>query len=319
MTSRNWSNELRDEISEQAQGVLGFEAQLEHLAERKGIEDQTEKWFLVDSSGRRTAIAICSPQVAPGAVRDALVLADEARSTLGDSLGGVILRPLYIGHVRGVSFSILPYCHGVDGRGLSQKLVRLSVRGAVLRWLRAVTVRTARAADDPAAFLNALAALEGCADLDSGVRQHALTAARDLEQERWTPVHVLMHGDMWIGNVMMRDPMSVLKLFSGGGWRDLVIIDWGGAQIDGYAMFDLVRFLRTVRIGARRLRRELFSHCRALGCDVSTARAHLLCALGSIRMNLGCFPIDRFVQMANGCCEVLDILNGTSQAGEMHA
>ena len=85
-------------------------------------------------------------------------------------------------------------------------------------------------------------------------------------------------------------------------WRSrFTVIDWGGSEIEGYPIFDLVRFSLSFQLSSSRLQTEVVRHCRVLQCETIDAVSYVLAALGHIANNLGHFPLDRFSQMTNSC------------------
>jgi hypothetical protein len=123
-----------------------------------------------------------------------------------------------------------------------------------------------------------------------------------------------MHGDLWIGNVLLRDATSGLK----GAWSDrFVIIDWPGSMLRGHAIFDLTRLTQSISTGERALASELIRHCQALQCDPEDAVGYLLAALGHLEMNLEQFPFDRFMGMATACYHQLERARSRVQGGHL--
>jgi thiamine kinase-like enzyme len=111
----------------------------------------------------------------------------------------------------------------------------------------------------------------------------------------------VMHGDLTLGNVMLDPSRS----------RDFMIIDWGGSSVDGFPIFDLVKFAEAVRLPTRRLRAEIAAHAGILGCAIQDTRSYLTAALGHIWLNLEQFPPERFAAMAERNLNTLDgALNG---------
>ena len=87
--------------------------------------------------------------------------------------------------------------------------------------------------------------------------------------------------------------------------RRVCLIDWGGSEPQGYAMFDLVRAADALRLAPLRLQREVLAHCRALGCEPPDAASHLAAGLAHVHSHLGAFPLERFVDMAEACRQTL--------------
>jgi hypothetical protein len=97
--------------------------------------------------------------------------------------------------------------------------------------------------------------------------------------------HVPMHGDLWSDNVLLAED----------GIR---IVDWAGAKVKGFGVYDLLRAASSFNVPRRLLRRELLRHAEILG-GADALRLHLLAALGHLASDLGEFPPDQYVKMAN--------------------
>jgi hypothetical protein len=129
----------------------------------------------------------------------------------------------------------------------------------------------------------------------------AACALTGLDRGDFQPRSTLMHGDFWIGNILL-DPSAS---------REFVVIDWRGCAIDGYAIFDLVKFAESANLGARSLKKELVEHAKILGCRIHDTRTYLLAALGHVWLHLDQFPPERFYAMARRNLQTLECaING---------
>jgi aminoglycoside phosphotransferase (APT) family kinase protein len=106
----------------------------------------------------------------------------------------------------------------------------------------------------------------------------------------------VMHGDLWLGNVML-DPSKM---------REFMIIDWGGSSVDGLPIFDLVKFAESAGLPPRVLNTELVAHAERLGCSLEQTRIYLVAALGYTWQNLNQFPPERFKVMAENSLRTID-------------
>lgn len=90
-------------------------------------------------------------------------------------------------------------------------------------------------------------------------------------------------------------------------WEDrLVLIDWAGARVDGYPMFDLVRALRSFHYSGRDAREQLLLHCDVLGCEPADISSHLCAALAFHYAHLEEWPLPRFLRMSEACLDTID-------------
>jgi hypothetical protein len=270
----------------------------------KGIPDETTKLMVNDRRGRPRAVVLCSSLVAPEMVARIADGARRARRALGPELGRAVLLPIGVDRIEGCSFAVLPIAIPLRTRGLRGALQRHRIRPAVFRWLRLATAETlheAASAEEPGRFRSALEHLASLGAMPGSIRKAAEDALGRLATGAWSPVHVLMHGDLWLGNVMI-DPRARDRR-----WADrFVVIDWPSAAVDGYPVYDLIRLARSLRCSNSRLRTELEAHLEVLGGGPEDARSYLLSALGHVGMRLEHFPLGRYVEMSRDCIGTLE-------------
>jgi aminoglycoside phosphotransferase (APT) family kinase protein len=271
------------------------------LLYRGRLADSTAIYLARDATGAVLGAVLWSAAGAPEAVAQSMAKARAAAALLPAEAASRVLQAQAEGRVGGRSFAVLPYCRPLSSFRPLSLLQRPTVRRVVLAWLREACGATAREPAPEAvetAFLRPLARLADAAAAGPAVRGLAREALARLEAGRWRPRHVLMHGDLWQGNLMVRAPDPAAP----SPWsRRLCLIDWGGSQAQGYAMFDLVRAADALRVPPARLRAEVASHCRALGCEPADAASHLAAGLAHVHAHLGEFPLERFVAMAEAC------------------
>jgi len=276
---------------------------IEPLGPDKPVADQTYKYLVVSSEGKHLAVVLCSPRVSPGLIARGNRRAAEAKRALGPELGAVVLDPLGEGRVDGLSYVVLPYCEPLGEKRLAGWLQRRRVRPRVLDWLLGLTRQTMRdvsEADRHGRFIRPLGRLASAVDACDDVRRAAEWGLKSLEKGGWTPRYVLMHNDLWKGNIL---------LDRGGG---IVVIDWPGSLMDGYGVYDLLRLADSFGLGDRALGEQVRAHCRVLGCDPRDAVSHLAAGLGHMMDHLDHFPMHRFLPLAEKCVRRI-----TSVVGEV--
>ena len=276
---------------------------IEPLGPDKPVEDQTYKYRVRSSEGELLAVVLCSPVVSPDLIARGTRCAAEAKRVLGPELGEVVLDPLAEGELMGLSYAVLPYREPLSEKRLVGWLQRRRVRPMVFNWLLGLTRQTMRDvsdADRHARFIRPLGQLVEAVGASDVVRRAAERGLNRLEQGRWTPRYVLMHNDLWKGNILLTD--------SGG----IVVIDWPGSAVDGYAVYDLARLAESFGLGNGALGEQVRAHCRVLGCEPKDAVSHLAAGLGYLLQNLDHFPIHLFMPLAGKCVRRI-----TSAVGEV--
>jgi hypothetical protein len=262
--------------------------------------DSMAKIIVRDTGERPVACVLCSDPLSPRAAAHSMARAREARAALGPDLGRVILEPLEEGDIDGLSYAILPFRTPSLQSRLGSLVFRAFFAPSVFRWLERLTEATAR--ELPPAlvdrdFAQPLARLAAMGE--PTVRTAATGALERLRTGRWSPRHVLMHGDFWGGNLLF-------DLAPGGppsppGSLGFVVIDWETLSLSGYPMFDLIRLALSYTLPPAWLAEHVAAHCRILGCDREDARSYILAALGVFEGTRNHMPLPLFQQMAADC------------------
>ena len=217
---------------------------------------------------------------------------------LKEDLNQVVLEPLIEGRYSGLSYAVLPYCESLSKSRVVNRLQRMALAPALYRWLRRSDGATM---SEPLRFDREIAAALGALEQTKGM-PHRVRAAADRALDRldtgvWIPRRVLMHGDFWLGNVLVRSK-AMLGGRRGPWWDRFVVIDWAGSRSDGFAFWDLFRFAQSVGASGRRLSSEVAARAQMLGCDPRDACSYLAAAIGDLGLHLNHFPFDRYVQLA---------------------
>lgn len=265
---------------------------IEPFGDDKPVDDQTFKFLVRSSEGDPVAVVLCSPAVSPDLIARGSFKAREAKAALGPELGRAVLTPIAEGEIRKLGYAVLPYCEPLSKKRLSGWLQRRRVGPKVLHWLQGVTRQTmcdVTEAEVFARFQRPLWLLAEAVDATEAVRRAAEIGIRGLEQGRWKPRFVLMHNDLWKDNILLDDE---------GG---IVVIDWPGSAVKGYAMYDLVRLADSFGMSDRMLGEQVRAHCRVLGCEPKDGISNLAAALGYLLGDLDHFPRHRFLPIADQC------------------
>lgn len=272
-----------------------------HPAGDEQCPDSPSKFLVLDRRERPIGFAFADDPSAPGMVARNGNRAQEARRVLGPEVGYPVLVPLGQASLGGLGISIYPLCQPLARTRLEWGFQRSGVQRWAAGWLRQVAARTARPpsgdAGVVAGFTRPLEFLASMGAVDERLRARSREALRRLQRGQWRPRHVLMHGDFWKGNLMVRSGSSALHRLRPSE-SDVTVIDWATAELVGHALFDLVRVADSLGLDAETLRAEVLAHCAILECDAVDAHGHLLAALGFRAANLDQFPVERFALMA---------------------
>jgi hypothetical protein len=247
-------------------------------------------------------VILCSSAEAPDMVQRAMDRARRSKASLPPVAAQHILDPLALGRIGALSYAVLPHCLELAAGGLAWRVQRQALSPALFDWLWMVNSATMRPVEDDEFDWRFVQPLQRLMALDQAgplVRADAARAAERLQQGAWLPRTVLMHGDLWKGNILLRPATGLADAVA---WRErFIVIDWTGSASCGHAFYDLVRLAQSMRLGRGALDREIARHCALLQCSRDDAMACLLAALGRMAMQLEHFPMQRFAQMVDEC------------------
>jgi len=291
LTPRQLSQALAGPVGEVLMSVARV-GSITPLGPDKPVDDQTFKFLVRSSEGASIAVVLCSPRVSPDLIARGVRRAAEAKGALGPELGQAVLDPITEGEIHGLSYAVLPYREPLSEKRVVGWVQRRRVGPRVFDWLLGLTRQTmcdVSTADRHTRFIRPLSQLAELTGASAALRRAASDGLDRLEHDKWTARHVLMHNDLWKGNLLLDDALG------------FVVIDWPGSIIEGYALYDLVRLADSFGLKSHRLEDQVRAHCRSLGCEPRDALSHLAAGLGHLSQNLDHFPMHRFLPMADEC------------------
>lgn len=281
------------------------ELRVTELDRPKQVADAMQVFVLSDSAGLSRAVLHCSPFMDPDAVRNAVRVARDVKSCLNPQASAMVLDVLAEGRVAGLSYAVSPFCYSVSVTLPWRWIQSALLRPHIFDWLWQVA-RSTQGEVGPeckaTAFVEPLTSLTAMDGISLSLRLHAERALERLASGAWQPRYVLMHGDLWRGNVMIRPRAQNLEWWP----KRAVIIDWAFSLVRGYAIYDLVRIAESMNLSAKCVRYELERHCQLLGCELADSWSYLVAALAYLQLHLGCFQVERYLALTERCCATLE-------------
>ena len=312
MKAEELNLEIKDTLTESLIKVIGSHSsigEMSLLPQEKELKDATTKILIKDQRGSKIAIALFSSSVSPNLIAQGTERSRLAKQKLGLDLGSHILDPLCEGKFNACSYVVYPYCRPLSNSHPFWYYQRSLLSPSLLRWLRQLTKTTNTQVSSHEIERNFIMPLKYLVELEAMTSENLrLKASQTLERlnsRKWEPRYVLMHNDLWKGNIII-DHLHITNPSKTLWTERFVIIDWLGSMVKGYAIYDLVRLAQSLKLRPKKLRHEVSLHCRMLNCNIVDARSYLLTALGYLGMHLEYFPFPRFIQLANSCLETLE-------------
>ena len=260
-------------------------------------------FFVLDEAGTRIQYVALSPTQAPNLVANEVSRLESIINSLDPELQDVVPGPLHQSIYDGRSLSVLTCFQPIPSGGVRRHLYKRLVKKQLLKWVFDVSKTTLKDRDSADIDKTVLAPLQWILDNDKlpdRIQSAADEALESLNTGFWVPKTVLMHGDLWLGNV----------LFVGNFPRlDFRLIDWGGARINGYPTYDLVRILESLRFSSKFSREIIQDYEEKLGLTSTDLVSNLLCAVGSYGIDPDQLTLQRIDELIVNCFDYLKAVN----------
>ncbi len=260
------------------------------------VIDQTDKFLITSSLGKKYFLIVSNPKF-PLTVSDAISRLQDARSILGSRTQNVVEMPIHYGYWEGVSYALWLY-----SRPLSKNRFYLYAQKRLLipkmaNWLSSVAEETIQKdltfEDLRNNFIEPLEILIAQPELGATLSRVGQIAIRRITAGDFRPVHVLQHGDLWRGNVLIEGPMELLNPLGDG----FIVIDWGGARVSGYPFIDLLRFVMSFNLSPKKTAHHMNSMRNIIRCEPEDVVSYVVCSFGKLYQELNNFPRQNFINL----------------------
>lgn len=271
---------------------------------KKKVLDHTYKYLVKTDSGKQYVLIESNPHF-PLMVSTAVAKLQKARVSLNSGSREVIEKPVYHGFMGEISYALWQRRYLYSDNRLYRLLQKKLLFIKVSSWLRIVAKETFRnkinRVELQTGFIDPLNTLKSKIKSNYKIQGAIHGALESIERHRINPGHILQHGDLWKGNILL---VSFFELFNPMK-RGFIVIDWGGSKINGYPFFDLIRFLMSCEIGPKVAKQHIRSMAKQIGCSNSDVSIYLLCALGKLGQELNNFAVHRYLRMCRDMWEYI--------------
>lgn len=273
-------------------------SQLGASASTEVVIDQTRK-FLVTSSAGKKYVLIVSNAKFPLTVGKAISRLQDARSRLGAQTRNVAEMPVHHGVSEGVSYALWAYRFPLSNNRFYLYAQKQLLVPKLTAWLSSVARETRRDDLTPeelgSNFIEPLELLISRPELGATLSRLSQDTLARMRAGQFKPVHVLQHGDLWRGNVLIKGPLGLLSPSENG----FIVIDWGSAKVSGYPFIDLLRFTMSFNLSPAETARHVNSMRRVIRCEPEDVAAHVACSFAKLYQEIDNFPEQNFI----GLCE----------------
>jgi hypothetical protein len=268
-----------------------------------GVTDDPNKFLIETSEGRPEAVLIQAPRAAPGIVLRGVERAQQAARLLGPGLGSAVLLPALSGEFEGLSYAVIPWNRPLTDSRWLWRAQRVWIAPRVVRWLTRALEVTARPIPERQLRERVQLPLEQLAAskvFSESTRRGAKNALARLFDGRWKPRSVLVHGDLWKGNILLPSGPDPRQAACG-----FYLIDWATAEASGFAFWDFARVSMSLALPRPWSRRIALRHCEILRCDAVDAVSYLLAAIADLGTKLEHMPVPLYVRTSEATHRLL--------------
>jgi len=234
----------------------------------------------------------------PNFVNYAVERTSEAANKLSPRLGKHILRPSTTGYAGTQSYAIWPRQQPISNNKFLRRAQLQTINKGVFQWLCDLSKYTQNPVNsgeelnkwyiDPLMFL----LRQEC--ISNDIKRITSETLRSIETSVFRPVSVLQHGDFWYGNVLLKRYWP----FSLKSPSYFYVIDWSGANINGYPFIDGLRYFLSIGIGDPALKNRLNIYSDVTEVKIKEVLYYTCAYIGYLGVNRNEFPLDRYLDLA---------------------
>lgn len=199
-----------------------------------------------------------------------------------------VFLPIHIGNIYGRSYSFSDYMYPLSS-GKLWFFQKRYLASTVLEWLVSFASLPVSFCNREIVYKN-LSFFDGKKGFIDSLSIFLSEAKNALECERWKPIHLPDHNDLWKGNFLVNSSKFSL---------DFKVIDWAAANVNGYGVHDLVTFSLSFGVSPDKLNRFLKIYQNKLGVSSDIILFQYLSSIGYLGRNMNNFPYVRYLEKVN--------------------
>ncbi|WP_368185866.1 hypothetical protein [Aestuariibius sp. HNIBRBA575] len=264
------------------------------------VADATMPFQIKGKHAKDDVVLLVSNSDFDGVVEDDIAMAQSVRDIVDGETGAQIVRPKLSGKWGTQSYAVFERHHAFSQNRALATFQKVMIAPVLRDWCAQLALQTKQHwADDDAydrRFRAPLRHLVQDHDCPSALRRFAENRLANTRTDQWTCIE---HGDLWLGNVLLTRKFP--NPFAPSDFN-IRVIDWRGANVQGYPGADIVRFVRSLCGRPGRLRSkwvgQILGQYRAtLEMTPTDMAENVALSLGVLGQDLGCFPRDRYCDM----------------------
>ena len=202
----------------------------------------------------------------------------EMEKNASASASSHILMPLVHGVLNDRFFCITPLKQSLHESSYF-KFSKRWVRPKIMRWIAQLAgemkINTSERGvrDRTSDLLTNLASLP---KVRRDVAIHIDNAIKALDDRSWHPTLTIDHNDLWCGNFLYEDLLM----------QHFFVIDWGGANLQGYGVHDVICCGQSFGLSKRAIQDCIHYYCQATNIELKHSRFQYLSSLAHLYSNL---------------------------------
>lgn len=248
-------------------------------------------------NGKDDAVFIVSNSDFPDFVQLAAKKAEKISTLVSAEVSSAILHPKFSGSIGKQSFSVYPMLLPISQNRLICAAQKYSIKKSVYKWIADLCISSQRSItsiDDMNEFyIKPLSYICEESQFSDAFRKAAERTMSSIKTKQFIPICCIQHGDFWLGNILLNRDWPKVNAYG----NKFSVIDWGGANINGYPFIDLLRYTTSSTRSRPALFRNLQDYSRYCSIPPDKVIDYVCAGIGWLGLNRNEFPFDRYIHL----------------------